>query len=78
MNKLIVDRIEENVAVCEDEQGNIREYSLDVMPNGISESDVIFEADDGTFSILEDEKKIRKNRAFNKQKSLFNRNKNND
>ena len=77
VNLNVVGSVRIRLAV-EDEKGNIREYSLDVLPNGISESDVVFEADDGTFSILEDEKKIRKNRAFNKQKSLFNRNKNND
>ena len=39
--RYIIDRIEGNIAVCEDEQRNMIDINLSVLPNGVKEGSVI-------------------------------------
>ncbi|BCI60171.1 DUF3006 domain-containing protein [Solibaculum mannosilyticum] len=47
MDLLIVDRIEENTAVCEDEQGNMQSIPLSQLPAGVKEGDCLVRKEDG-------------------------------
>ena len=47
MDLLIVDRIEENTAVCEDEQGNMQSILLTRLPAGVKEGDCLVRKEDG-------------------------------
>lgn len=54
--KYIVDRIEENYAICEDENKKMIEIELKKLPTTIKEGDVILEKD-SHYIILENETK---------------------
>ncbi|MBQ2756327.1 MAG: DUF3006 domain-containing protein [Oscillospiraceae bacterium] len=45
MKKLIVDRIEVGVAVCENEDGGYEHISVEKLPEGVKEGDCIVEKD---------------------------------
>ena len=67
--KLIVDRIEENVAVCEKEDGKMIELPAEILPEGAGEGAVI----EIIYNPEETEK--RKETAKSKLHKLFNKNK---
>ena len=46
---LIIDRIEEGKAVCEDEDG--RQVVLETFPDGAAEGDVLVYSDDGQLTV---------------------------
>lgn len=68
--KYSVDRIEENIAVCEDENSAFENFALDTLPEGIMEGDM-FEIVDGVAILLADETQDRKKKLASLQKSLF-------
>ncbi len=72
--KYSVDRIENGVAVCEDENGNFEKFSVTILPEKICEGD-IFTAADGVFTILADETAARKKKIADLQKGIFTRKK---
>lgn len=41
--KYVIDRIEENIAICEDENGQIVELSLEKLPLNVKEGSIIIE-----------------------------------
>ena len=47
MKMLIVDRIEENIAVCENEKGDMQSISLSQLPAGVKEGDCLVRKEDG-------------------------------
>lgn len=49
--KYIIDRLEGDLAVCEDEQKQMRSIPTGQLPPGIKEGDVLTEHKDHTFSI---------------------------
>ncbi len=68
--KYSVDRIEEGIAVCEDENGEILKVKLEELPSEVREGDVILK--DGTgFVLMSDETEERKKRMASLQKSIF-------
>ncbi len=68
--KYSVDRIEDGIAVCEDEFGNFEKFTIADLPIDIAEGDM-FSLCDGEFKSLEDETAIRKKKIAALQKSIF-------
>ncbi len=56
--KLTVDRIEEKIAVCEEENGKMLEINLEELPTGTKEGSIISKRD-GTYYLEEEEEKKR-------------------
>lgn len=63
--KWIIDRIENNIAVCELENGEMLDVKISALPKGIKEGDVI------TLSVDETETNERKERIDKLMNSLF-------
>lgn len=68
--KYSVDRIEEDFAVCEDENGVFENLELSVLPENIKEGDILLQAGNG-FSVLADETEEHRQRLAKLQKSIF-------
>lgn len=64
----IVDRIEENIAVCEDENKKMVDIEIDKLPIGVKEGDIIKQLK-GKYII---DKETRKERKKNIQKRMDN------
>lgn len=45
--KYSIDRIEEKIAICEDDNGNILKLTLDELPQNIHEGDIIERTENG-------------------------------
>lgn len=58
---LVIDRIEEGKAVCEDEDG--RQVILDRMPEGASEGDVLVYSEEGQLTVDKQLTRIRREKA---------------
>lgn len=65
-----IDRIEENLAVCEDENGRQVKFELELLPKNVREGDIIRRTDGG-FIIDVDEAAERRRKMAQMQKSLF-------
>lgn len=65
-----IDRIEENLAVCEDENDRQVKFELELLPKNVREGDIIRRTDDG-FIIDVDEAAERRRKMAQMQKSLF-------
>ena len=68
--KLIIDRIEEITAYCEDPSGNILEIDRTSLPAGASEGDILI-SEDGVIRIDTNATEERRNRIRNKMKGLW-------
>lgn len=68
--KYSVDRIEENIVICEDDDGNVLKLRLDELPQEISEGDIIERTESG-FVIDADETQLRRKRMAEMQRNLF-------
>ena len=68
--KYSVDRIEENIVVCEDEKQNIVKIEKPLLPDRVKEGDIIETTDDG-FRILADETAERRKKLASMQAGLF-------
>lgn len=68
--KYSVDRIEESVVICEDENGETVRFKLSALPECIREGD-LFSFVDGAAAILKDETTAKKKELYDLQKSLF-------
>ena len=60
--KYSIDRIEENIAVCEGDDGNVLKLKLDELPKGTREGDIIEKRENG-FIIDADETQLRRKNA---------------
>lgn len=69
--RLSVDRIENGVAVCEDDDGKKYEICLKELPPGAGEGSVLARGRDGGYILDEAEKKTRAKRNFKLAESLF-------
>lgn len=70
MKQLTIDRIEGQIAVCEDDEGKIVEIDLSSMPSNVTEGSVL--AFDGvSYQIDDAEAARRKERIDAKMNSLF-------
>ena len=72
MMKYSIDRIEENIAVCEGDDGNVLKLKLDELPENIREGDIIEKTENG-FIIDADETQLRRKKMAEMQKKLFNK-----
>lgn len=72
MMKYSVERIEENVALCEDDLGKTVKLRLDELPKGTREGDIIEKTENG-FIIDADETQLRRKKMAEMQKKLFNK-----
>ena len=72
MMKYSVERIEENVALCEDGLGKTVKLRLDELPENIREGDIIVRTENG-YTIDTDETSVRRKKMAEMQKKLFNK-----
>lgn len=72
MMKYSVERIEENVALCEDDLGKTVKLKLDELPENIREGDIIVRTENG-YTIDSDETSVRRKKMAEMQKKLFNK-----
>lgn len=68
--KYIVDRIESDIAVCEDEKLSIVNIPLSVLPKGAKEGSVML-FKDGAYSLSLKDEEERRNKLFNLMEDLF-------
>ena len=68
--KFIIDRIEDTVAYCENEAGDIVEIARESLPEGASEGDVVI-SEDGVMRVDKDEAEERRKRIREKMKGLW-------
>lgn len=68
--RLIVDRIERTVAVCEKDDGTFVEIEIESLPEGTEEGSVL-NAEDGKFELNEQERSSREKRISALMDSLF-------
>ena len=72
MMKYSVERIEEKVALCEDDLGKTVKLRLDELPENIREGDIIVRTENG-YTIDTDETSVRRKKMAEMQKKLFNK-----
>ena len=70
--KYSIDRIEENVALCEDDLGKTVKLRIDELPENIREGDIIVRTENG-YTIDSDETSVRRKKMAEMQKKLFNK-----
>ena len=70
--KYSVERIEEKVALCEDNLGKTVKLRLDELPENIREGDIIVRTENG-YTIDSDETSVRRKKMAEMQKKLFNK-----
>lgn len=68
--KYSVDRIEENIAICEDDDGNVLKLNVDELPQEIREGDIIEKTENG-FVIDADETQLRRKKMAELQRNIF-------
>lgn len=71
MKKLTVDRIEDSIAVCMDENEIITELYVSDLPFEVREGTIIFVNDDGSFEQSIESEEERREELFGLQESLF-------
>lgn len=74
MRTLIIDRFEENYAVCEDEDEKFFAIERTEIPDGAEEGDVLNIDEDGNICINVEETENRRNRIREKMLRLKNKN----
>lgn len=72
MMKYSVERIEENIALCEDDLGETVKLRLDELPENIHEGEIIVRTENG-YTIDSDETSARRKKMAEMQKRLFNK-----
>ncbi len=72
--KYSVERIEEKVALCEDDLGKTVKLRLDELPENIREGEIIVRTENG-YTIDSDETSARRKKMAEMQKRLFNKKK---
>ncbi len=65
-----VERIEENIAVCEADDGSVLKLKLDELPQGIREGDIIEQTENG-FAINSAETESRRKKMAEMQRNIF-------
>lgn len=71
--RYVVDRIEEDIAVCENEEtGEMEELDIFYLPDGIEEGDIIiYDEDIDEYYLDYEEKKIRRARIEDRMEDLW-------
>lgn len=73
MKMVSIDSIEDNYAICEDDNYNTIYLSIDKLPPHAKEGDIIQINDDGTLEINAEETKRRRAEAINLQNKIWNK-----
>lgn len=73
--KLIVDRIEDKIVVCEKEDLSHIEIPASLLPEGCREGSVLVLQKDGTYLLDEKQTERRREEMFSLQERLFNKGK---
>lgn len=68
--KYSIDRIEENIVICEDDDGNVLKLRLDELPQNVHEGDIIEQTENG-FVIDAGETQIRRKKMAELQRNIF-------
>ncbi|NCC86264.1 MAG: DUF3006 domain-containing protein [Clostridia bacterium] len=71
MQRLSIDRIESNFAVCEKDDGTMLNILLDELPSNVQEGNILLIDDKGKIKLDEQAEKARKSELLNLQNSLF-------
>lgn len=71
MKKLTVDRVEENIAVCTDENETLTQIFVSDLPFEVREGTIIFFNDDGAIEHDTNSEENRRKELFDLQESLF-------
>lgn len=71
MEYYVVDRIEGDYAVCEQDDEVIVNISLDLLPDGVGEGNVLCRLSDGSFAVDKDEEERRRNEILALTDDLF-------
>ncbi len=71
MMMFYVDRIEDNLAVCEAADGEILTIPIDALPDGTREGSVLEQDQSGVWRQNLEEEARRRNKLFELQKDLF-------
>ena len=71
MEILIVDRVEEGIAVCERDDGSRLNLKISSLPNETREGSVLLQRDDGSFEAMPDYEQARRKKLFEMQHNLF-------
>lgn len=72
MKKLSVDRIEDNIAVCEGDDGGFFQIEIENLPKGCKEGDIILYDDTNNVYLYDkEETENRKENLYNLTKKLF-------
>ena len=71
MKRLTVDRIEGSIAVCELDDGTMKDIDVSVLPKGIHEGSVLISDGNDSFTVDTTEENRRKGKLLKLQDSLF-------
>lgn len=71
--EVTIDSIEENFAVCEDENENVHLIEKIKLPNGAKEGYIVTIFNDGTVVINEEKTQMRRQEILKLQEKLFNK-----
>ena len=70
MQVLIVDRIENYIAVCETEDGNFINVDINLLPIGIKEGSIILKDKNNKYRLSNDDEMKRRQKLFDIQNEL--------
>lgn len=68
--KYSVERIEENIVLCEDDDGNVVKMKIKDLPKGIREGDIIVKTENG-YTADSEETELRRRKMAELQKNVF-------
>ena len=68
---MIIDRIENEIVICEDENGKIIELPIDMFVRPIQDGDVVLENQKGLYETSKEETEKRKKNIENRFNNLF-------
>ena len=69
---MIIDRIENKIVICEDENGQTLELPIDMFVMPIQDGDVVIKNEQGVYKVDNEETQRRKEKIENRFNSLFN------
>ena len=69
---MIIDRIENKIVICEDENGQTLELPIDMFVMPIQDGDVVIKNEQGVYKVDNEETQRRKENIENRFNSLFN------
>ena len=68
---MIIDRIENKIVICEDENGQTVELQIDMFVQPIQDGDIVIKNQEGLYEVDKEETEKRKKSIVNRFNSLF-------